>query len=157
MGVTGAGKSTVGQALAASLGWPFYDGDDFHPAANVAKLKRGLPLDDADRAPWLAALAALIAQTVADGDSAVLACSALKEAYRAQLVAAGGDPVVFVHLRGDPALLRARLVERRGHFMKAKMLESQIETLEPPAAALTLDVREPPPILVDRIRAALHL
>lgn len=131
MGVSGCGKTTVGRELAAILGCPFYDGDDFHPPENVAKMARGVPLDDDDRAPWLAALAALIAEHLARGETAVLACSALKERYRAQLRVT--DAVQFIYLEGDFDTIWARMKSRSEHYMKAEMLHSQFADLEVPA------------------------
>jgi gluconokinase len=156
MGVSGSGKSVVGLKLARALGWSFRDGDDFHPPANVAKMSAGIPLDDADRAPHLAAVRTEIAACLERGENAVIACSALKESYRKLLVV---DParVKLVHLTGAPALLRARLGRRRGHFMKAGMLASQLATLEPPRDALALDVAATPDELVAAIRTALAL
>ncbi len=156
MGVAGSGKTTVGRALAAALGWSFRDADDFHPPANVAKMSTGVPLDDADRAPWLAAIRAHIDAKLAHGENAVVTCSALKEKYRAALAA---DParVKFIHLTGSPELLAARIAQRRGHFMKPAMLASQLAALELPRAALTLDVAEPPDQLVGQIRRAFSL
>jgi gluconokinase len=154
MGVSGTGKTTVGQRLATALRWTFRDADDFHSPANRAKMAAGVPLDDADRAPWLAALRQWIDAELAAGRDAVLACSALKASYRNQLVA---DPerVKVVFLTGDPALLEARLQGRQGHYMKAGMLASQLATLEPPRAALTIDVSPAPPEIVRQIRAGL--
>lgn len=156
MGVSGSGKSLVGSMLAEALGWRFREGDEFHPAANIAKMSAGLPLDDADRAPFLAAIRAEIEACLARREGTVIACSALKESYRRMLVV---DPslVRIVHLSGDPALIRDRLAQRKGHFMKAGMLPSQLAALEPPAGALTLDVALEPEELVRRIRAAFSL
>lgn len=156
MGVAGSGKTTVGQALAATLGWSFRDADDFHPAANVAKMSAGQPLTDADRAPWLAAIRAHIDQNLARGSHAVVTCSALKEAYRAQLVA---DParVKLVHLTGTPELLAARIAGRTDHFMKPAMLASQLAALEPPRDALAIDIAPSPATIVAEIRRALSL
>jgi gluconokinase len=156
MGVAGAGKTTVGQLLAHQLGWPFYDADDFHPRANVEKMQRGIALDDADRAPWLDALHALIARLAAEQRSAILACSALTAAYRRRL-AAGVAAVRFVYLRGGAALLRARLAGRRGHFMPSDLLQSQLDTLEEPADALTVDIDAPPEAIAATIAGALAL
>ncbi|MCA9971378.1 MAG: gluconokinase [Anaerolineales bacterium] len=133
MGVSGCGKSTVGQALAARLGCPFYDGDAFHPPANVAKMAAGEPLTDADRAPWLDRLADLIAESLARGETAVVACSALKKAYRDHLRVSGR--VQFVYLHGEFDLIWRRMQARQGHYMKADMLRSQFAALEAPAAA----------------------
>lgn len=132
MGVSGCGKSTVGQALAVRLGCPFYDGDDFHPAANVAKMAGGAPLNDEDRAPWLAVLHDLLARHVEKGETAVLACSALKKAYRDQLRAGQQDNVAFVYLQGSFDLIWQRMAARPNHYMKAAMLQSQFDTLEEP-------------------------
>lgn len=139
MGVAGSGKTTVGERLAARLGWHFYDADAFHPAENVAKMANGTPLTDEDRAPWLAALHALIAASLKEGQPGVLACSALKESYRQQLLE-GSEGVLLVYLRGSYELIWSRLSQRTGHFMKPQMLRSQFEALEEPANALTLDV-----------------
>lgn len=156
MGVSGSGKTTVGQLLAARLGLPFYDGDDFHSAANVAKMASGHPLTDADRADWLATLAADIGTWERAG-GAVLACSALKESYRQTLQAGAPVPIQWVFLDTDPAVLRARLQARTGHYMKADMLDSQLATLEKPAYGLRLTDDAPPEALVTEIVAQLHL
>lgn len=139
MGVSGSGKSTVGAALAKALGWPFLDADDFHPPANVAKMAAGTPLTDADRAPWLDRLATEMRGILTHGGSGVLACSALKNAYRERLASAGD--VRFVYLAGDVDTIAARLAARRHEYMPASLLASQFATLEPPADALTVDVR----------------
>lgn len=131
MGVSGAGKTTVGRALAQALDWPFYDGDDFHPPQNIEKMRRGVPLTDADRLPWLEALEALIRRHLLGGQSAVVACSALKRSYRDVLRRAGKE-VRFVHLAADYATIRRRLEARRGHFFDPKLLQSQFDDLEPP-------------------------
>ena len=156
MGVAGSGKTTVGRALATALGWGFRDADEFHPPANVAKMSAGLPLDDADRAPWLAAIRAHLDACLARSEHAVVTCSALKEKYRAALAA---DPthVKFVHLTGDPKLIAARLAARTDHFMKPEMLASQLAALEPPRAALTIDVVLAPETIVAQIRRAFSL
>ena len=130
MGVSGCGKTTVGEALAAHLSCPFYDGDDFHPPQNVAKMAGGIPLNDADRAPWLAILAALIQEHLDRGETAVLASSALKKRYRDQLRV--NDQVQFIHLDGDFDLIWQRMQTRQDHFMRSEMLQSQFETIEPP-------------------------
>lgn len=151
MGVSGSGKTTVGLALAGALGWTFRDADDFHPAANVAKMGAGQPLTDADRAPWLAAIRAFIAAALARGESAVVTCSALKETYRQ---AAIPDParVKLVHLSGDYGLILERMQQRQGHFMKAEMLQSQFAALEAPRGALAVDVARTPAEIVAEIR-----
>lgn len=156
MGVTGSGKTTVGQRLADTLGWRFHDADDFHPPANKAKMHAGIPLTDDDRWPWLRALRVVIEQALADGAGAVVTCSALKRAYRDAL-AGGLAQVQYVHLTGDPAVLEARLAGRRGHFMNPALLGSQIATLETPADALDIDVALTPDQQVAAIRHALNL
>lgn len=154
MGVTGAGKTTVGLLLAKALGAEFAEGDSYHPRSNVEKMRRGIPLDDADRRPWLEALSAEIGRWLAEDRTVVLACSALKQSYR-DLLAAGRPGVVFVHLKGEQALLRARLERRQGHYMPPSLLASQLATLEEPEDAITIDVAAPPEALVEQIRAAL--
>jgi gluconokinase len=156
MGVTGAGKTTVGQRLAKTLGWRFHDADDFHPPANKAKMNAGIPLTDDDRWPWLRALRAVIEQALGDGSSAVVTCSALKRAYR-DVLAGGLDDVHYVHLTGDMQLLARRLASRRGHFMNPALLDSQIATLEAPADALDVDVALNPAEQVAFIRRALEI
>jgi gluconokinase len=156
MGVTGAGKTTVGQALAASLGRAFADADDFHPPANVAKMRGGTALGDDDRAPWLAALGAWVAQRVRDEAPAVLACSALRERHRAMLVPDGAGPLVrLVHLEVAPDAVRERLESRHGHFMPPSLVDSQFATLEPPAAAVRVDGTLPVETIVQRVRESL--
>ncbi|BCU79315.1 gluconokinase [Luteolibacter sp. LG18] len=146
MGVSGSGKTTVGLQLAGALGIPFLDADDFHPPANVAKMRSGVPLTDEDRAPWLAILAGKLRET----PGCVLACSALKDAYRQVLVEAVPDLKVFF-LDGSPDLIRQRLEGRAGHFMPASLLESQFSTLEAPKNAIRLDIAEPVDTIVARI------
>jgi gluconokinase len=142
MGVSGCGKSTVGQAVADRLGWPFYDGDDFHPPENVAKMASGQPLNDADRAPWLDRLHDLIHDHLQQSSGAVVACSALKRRYR-DVLRAGNDGLEFVYLQGDFDLIWRRMQARPDHYMKASMLHSQFDALEPPgpdeALAVSID------------------
>ena len=156
MGVSGSGKSTVGQSLAAALGWPFYDGDDFHPPANVEKMANGIALTDADRADWLAALARLIRDLSGDGRSGVLACSALKQSYR-ETLGQNISNVQFIYLKGDYDLILKRLQARKGHYMRPELLKSQFEALEEPGQALVVDVAQPPATIVRRIRQAFGL
>jgi gluconokinase len=139
MGVSGSGKTTVGKALAEHLRWDFYDADNFHPPENVAKMANGIPLDDSDRAPWLAALHDLISDSLILNRPGVLACSALKERYRRQLFQ-GNEKVQFVYLKGTYDLIWARMKTRTNHFMKAQMLHSQFDALEEPSDALTVDI-----------------
>ena len=140
MGVSGCGKTTVGKALAAQLDCPFYDGDDFHPPQNVAKMASGIPLDDVDRHPWLARLHDLLAGHVVRGETAVLACSALKKKYRNQLQV--NNQTCFIFLQGSFDLIWARMQTRKDHYMKAEMLQSQFDTLESPGPdeALTIEI-----------------
>lgn len=157
MGVSGSGKSTVAALLADRLGWPFAEGDQLHPAANVAKMRAGHPLTDADRGPWLQRVAAWIDEQLAAGRSAVVTCSALRRSYRDVL---RRDEVTFVYLAGNSALIADRLAHRRGHFMPAGLLASQFAELEPPEAderALCMDVAGPPAVLAGEIVSALRL
>lgn len=156
MGVSGSGKSTVGRAAAQALGWAFVEGDDLHPAANVAKMHSGHPLTDADRAPWLALVRARLDELVDHDQPAVVSCSALRRAYRDVL---RRPDVLFVRLHADRQALVERLAQRTGHFMPAALLDSQLAALEPPGPdehALTLDVTRPTPDLVAAIVAAVH-
>ena len=153
MGVSGCGKTAVGQALAADLGWPFFDGDDFHPEANVAKMAAGTPLTDADRWPWLDRLAAEMAAINARGADAVFACSALREAYRDRF-RRGGD-VRFVHLKGDYDTIAARIASRSHRYMPPTLLASQFATLEEPSAAIVVEVCDTIPAQIAKIRVAL--
>lgn len=164
MGVSGAGKTTVGRRLADQLGWPFHDADDLHPPASVDRMRAGAPLTDEHRSPWLAALATLIGRHVRDGRPMVLACSALSRAHRAALLAQASEPgdVRFVHLRADDSVLRERLASRRGHFFPADLLASQLATLEAPLPddalpMLEIDASLPVDELVTMIRAELDV
>ncbi len=139
MGVSGAGKTAVGERLAAHMGWPFVDGDDLHPAGNVEKMTAGVPLTDEDRLPWLKSVRDAISKHAGAGRSAVVACSALKEEYR-EVLLEGQTGTKLVYLRGTQAVLARRLRERRGHFFDPNLLPSQLETLEEPRDALVVDV-----------------
>jgi gluconokinase len=155
MGVSGSGKTTVGQLLASQLGWEFADADNYHPAANIEKMSSRIPLTDMERAPWLAALRGLISGWVAEKKNAVLACSALKRKYREILQLA--PEVRIVYLRGMPQLLQQRLRERVGHYMKEWMLESQLAALEEPAGedVVVVDAARFPAEIVAEIQARL--
>lgn len=162
MGPAGAGKSTVGRALAESLGWPFHEGDDYHDPADLARMRSGVPLGDTEREPWLAALGMLVARTLAAGGSAVIACSALRRRYRDLLTPPDAPPgaVRFVYLHATVETLAARLSRRTGHFFPPALLSSQLATLETPsddesAPVLTVDAERPLPDVVGRIHEAL--
>lgn len=155
MGVVGSGKTTVGNLLAAQLGWQFADADDFHPQSNIEKISHGIPLNDADREPWLDRLRDAIVGWIADHRNVVLACSALKRAYRAKLKA--GPEVRFVYMKGSAALITARLRARHGHFAGESILASQMADLEEPEDAVTINISESPEEIVAEIRKALHL
>jgi len=154
MGVVGSGETTVGTLLARKLGWRFADADDFHPAENIRKISQGIPLTDADRAPWLAAMRAAIQQWQSQGKSVVLACSALKHSYREELRA--GD-VRFVYLKGDAQLIAQRLHSRRDHFATDSILSSQFADLEEPKDALTVSIAQPPELIAEEIFHKLKL
>ena len=159
MGVSGAGKTTIGTRLAEALGARFHEGDAFHPPANVAKMARGEPLTDDDRLPWLAAIAAAIGRADQAGETAVFACSALRRRYRDILRGACAE-LKLVHLDGSEALIRERLETRRGHFMPPALLPSQFRTLEPPDPAerpIVIDIAAAPETIVARIHAALDV
>lgn len=157
MGVSGCGKSTVGALLAARLGWQFKEGDELHPAANVAKMAAGHPLEDADRVPWLMEVAGWIDEHLAAGRPGIITCSALKRSYRDVL---RRDRVAFVFLAGTREQIAERLATRRGHFMPPSLLDSQFAALEPPGAderALSVDISAGPAAEVEEILARLHL
>ena len=138
MGVSGSGKTTLGEALAQKLGWDFFDADDFHPPENIAKMRDGIPLDDSDRAPWLDSLRNQLLSTLEAGHHPVLACSALKQQYRAHLLE-GMDGISIIYLKGNYELIFARMSNRKGHYMKPEMLQSQFDALEEPKAAVVLN------------------
>jgi len=155
MGTTGSGKTTVGTLLAQRMGWEFADADDFHPPANVEKMSRGIPLEDADRAPWLAILRDKIAGWIQAGQNGVLACSALKQRYRDELRVS--PEVKLVYLQGSYELFAERIHARVGHFAKEGILAGQFRDLEEPRDGVTLDARLSPEELVSQIRAKLAL
>jgi carbohydrate kinase (thermoresistant glucokinase family) len=159
MGVSGSGKSTIGAMLAAELYWHFEDGDWFHPAANVEKMHKGIPLTDDDRWPWLGAIAAWIDRTRRAGGHGVIACSALKRRYRDVLIGDRAD-VRLVYLKGDEALIARRMATRHEHFMPRSLLHSQFETLEEPGAdenPITVSIAPQPRAIVDQILSALQM
>lgn len=157
MGVSGSGKSTVAALIAERLGWTFVDGDSFHSPENVAKMHAGHALDDADRAPWLARIAAWIQARLEAGESAVVVCSALRRAYRDTLTR-GSRRVRVVYLQGDRALIARRLAERHGHFMSPLLLDSQFATLEAPGPdehPIVVGIADPPAVIAERVVARL--
>jgi carbohydrate kinase (thermoresistant glucokinase family) len=157
MGVSGSGKTTIGALLAERLGWPFADGDDFHPPANIEKMHAGIPLTDRDRWPWLRAIAAWIDERRAAGGHGVIACSALRRAYR-EVLRGGRPDVRLVYLQGDIALITRRQAARHGHFMPASLMQSQFDTLEEPGAEerpITVSVENRPQEIVEAVLRAL--
>lgn len=156
MGVSGAGKTTVGTRLAEDLGWEFFDGDEFHPAANIDKMAQGIPLTDEDRWPWLRALHDFIHERLIVGVPAVVACSALKADYR-RILLDGNQGARLVYLKGSQALIRHRLEERADHFFNAELLESQFDALEEPSPdeALHVPIDQPPDAIVESIKQSL--
>ncbi len=154
MGVAGSGTTTTGRQLPAELGWRFADADDYHSAANVAKMRAGIPLDDSDRAPWLAAIRLYIDTRIERNENAVVTCSALKEKHRAVLLD-GTSQVKLVYLRGTREVLWSRISGRQGHFMKPAMLDSQLATLEEPVNAVAIDIAQSPAQIIAGIRAAI--
>lgn len=155
MGVVGAGKTTVGQMLAQQLGWEFADADDFHPQANIDKIRSGISLTDADREPWLENLRSSITLWIKAGQNIVLACSALKHTYREKLHV--GPEVRFVYLKGSPALIAERLSTRHGHFANEQILAGQFHDLQEPYDALTVGISASPEEIVQQIRNQLGL
>jgi gluconokinase len=156
MGVSGSGKTTLGTMLARALGWEFHDGDDLHPAANKRKMHAGIALTDDDRQPWLAAVRALIERCLRDGVNAIVACSALKRAYRETIVA---DPVrvKLIYLKAPREIIAGRIRSRTGHFFDPRLLGSQFEALEEPTDAITINVAKTPEQAVAEIRARLGI
>jgi gluconokinase len=156
MGVAGSGKTTIGGVLARRLGWEFYDGDDFHSAHNREKMQRGEALSEEDRGPWLEALHELISQSVRNHKNAVIACSALKQAYRERLTG-GSNEVRLVYLKGTPELIRCRVAARRGHFFDPALLQSQFDALEEPTDALVVNIAAAPDRITNAIVTGLGL
>ncbi|MDZ8107723.1 MAG: gluconokinase [Nostoc sp. DedQUE12a] len=156
MGVSGAGKTTIGKLLANSLGWEFSDADAFHSLENVEKMRCGIPLTEADRIPWLQNLQIAIKNWLQENKSMVLACSALKESYR-QFLAVDNERIRLVYLKGSYELIQKRLQERHNHYMSEKLLDSQFNTLEEPLNTLYIDVIETPQVIVQNIRTALGI
>jgi len=155
MGVVGAGKTTVGKTIAGQLGWDFADADDFHPASNIEKIRKGIGLSDADREPWLDRMRAAIVQWIGARRNVVLACSALKESYRRRLQV--GPEVRFVYLKGSAELIAERLRSRHGHFANEQILGSQLADLEEPDSALTVEISDTPSEIANKVRKGLGL
>jgi gluconokinase len=155
MGVSGSGKTTIGQALARDLGWKFYDADNLHPKANIEKMRRGEPLNDADRAPWLIEVRELLLDVAEGRQNAAVACSALKESYRKFLRVR--PDVVFIYLKVDLAVAQTRMAARAGHFMNPELAQSQFDALEEPADALQIDAALTPREIVQEIKTRLAL
>lgn len=154
MGVAGSGKTTLGLRAADELGWPYFEADDFHSPANKEKMARGIPLDDDDRAPWLAAIRAKMDAVRSAGGNAIFTCSALKESYR-RILLDGAEGVVPVFLAGDYNTILQRVGQRTGHYMKTDMVRSQFEALEAPQGALTLDISQTPEVILAKVLAAV--
>lgn len=154
MGVSGAGKSTIGKLLSERLGWQFYDGDDFHPLENVEKMQQGIPLNDSDRYPWLKALRHLIDNLQNQQENAIIACSALRKDYR-KLLQNNDKNITFIYLQGTYQKIQERLQQREGHFMRVEMLNSQWQALEIPEDAIRIDISLSPAEIVNKI--LIHL
>jgi len=154
MGVSGSGKSTIGRLLSQRLGWPFLDGDDFHPASNIQKMSRGIPLTDEDRLPWLDRIAEEIHKFERDHRNAIFACSALKAQYR-EILIQGNPDVRFVLLDGSFELIHQRLASRKGHFMKPELLQSQFDALERSTDLVIVNIDQSPEQIVTEIAKRL--
>ena len=149
MGVTGSGKTTIGRQLATTLGWRYFDADDFHPSANIEKMSNGQPLNDTDRLPWLETLRALVRESLKRNEDSVLACSALKRSYRDYLLL--DERVKLVYLKGDRQLIQSRLQQRQGHYMEPALLDSQFDILEEPGPETQIDITARPEEIVKTI------
>ena len=155
MGVSGSGKTTIGNLLSHDLGWDFYDADDYHPPANIEKMSRGIPLTDEDRQPWLQTLQNLIRDCIQKNKQVIIACSALKETYRNKLHV--NHIVQFVYLVGSFELIKERLLKRQRHFMNTDLLDSQFAALEEPQDVLAIDISATPEEIVSAIRTAFEI
>ena len=156
MGVSGSGKSTIGEMLASALNWGFCDADSFHSPANLQKMSQGIPLKDGDRIPWLAAMQKAIALWLQEERNMVLACSALKSSYR-QMLDCDPEQMRFVYLQGNFDLIQQRLAMRQHHFMNPQLLQSQFDTLEEPESAIYIDISQPPAAIVRQIIQTLGI
>ncbi len=156
MGVAGVGKSTIGKMLSKRISWNFYDGDGFHPKANIEKMRKGMQLTDSDRWPWLRAIRDLIDECLSENKPSIITCSALKKTYR-KFLKQDRDNVIFVYLKGDEKTIWERLSSRKGHFAGADLLESQLETLEEPENVLSVDISKQPEDITNFIIEKLDL
>ncbi|MBD2532473.1 gluconokinase [Nostoc flagelliforme FACHB-838] len=156
MGVSGSGKTTIGKLLADSLSWEFSDADTFHSPENIDKMRRGIPLSEADRIPWLQDLQTAIKHWLQESKNVVLACSALKNSYR-QFLVLDSERIKLVYLKGSYELIQKRLQERSNHYMGEELLSSQFYTLEEPLDTISIDVAQPPQIIVQNIRTVLEI
>ena len=156
MGVSGVGKTTIGQVLSDRLGWALFDADEFHSPASIEKMRNGIPLEDADRWPWLDRMNAMLVEKEGRGESVLLACSALKQVYRDRL-AKGAADLRWIYLKGSVDLIRKRVEARKGHYMKAGLLESQFAALEEPGNALGVDINDTPDAIANFILRRLQV
>ena len=156
MGVEGTGKTTIGKMLAEKLGWKFYDADDYHPVANIEKMRNGIPLDDEERRPWLNEIRNLINSSLNGNEPSIIACSALKNSYR-EFLKQNKEQIIFVYLKGDKNTISKRLASRKGHFAGTQLLESQLRTLEEPEGVITADISKRPEVIADSIIEKLEL
>ncbi|HEX9665952.1 MAG TPA: gluconokinase [Thermodesulfobacteriota bacterium] len=156
MGVEGTGKTTIGKMLAEKLGWKFYDADDYHPVANIEKMRNGIPLDDEERRPWLNEIRNLINSSLNGNEPSIIACSALKNSYR-EFLKQSKEQIIFVYLKGDKNTISKRLASRKGHFAGTQLLESQLRTLEEPEGVITADISKRPEVIADSIIEKLEL
>jgi gluconokinase len=156
MGVEGTGKTTIGKMLAEKLGWKFYDADDYHPVANIEKMRNGIPLDDEERRPWLNEIRNLINSSLNRNEPSIIACSALKNSYR-EFLKQNKEQIIFVYLKGDKNTISKRLASRKGHFAGTQLLESQLRTLEEPEGVITADISKRPEVIADSIIEKLEL
>lgn len=156
MGVEGTGKTTIGKMLAEKLGWKFYDADDYHPVANIEKMRNGIPLDDEERRPWLNEIRNLINSSLNRNEQSIIACSALKNSYR-EFLKQSKEQIIFVYLKGDKNTISKRLASRKGHFAGTQLLESQLRTLEEPEGVITADISKRPEVIADSIIEKLKL
>jgi gluconokinase len=155
MGVSGVGKTTIGQIVSGKLGWPLFDADEFHSEASIEKMRNGIPLEDTDRWPWLDRMNAMLREHEARGENVLLACSALKRVYRDRL-STGTAELRWIYLKGEFELIRERLDARKGHYMKAGLLESQFAALEEPEDAFRFDIDDSPESIADSILRRLR-